>query len=290
MKRMRLLAVMVVIVIAMGVTAYGDLVLPYYGKVYAPEKAFWVSNTYSGSGMTFGGFFYTAGIEGRGVLGQSNGSLGTGVRGYASDDSLDAKNYGGYFTADGGLGVGVRGRASSSGNVLNYGGMFYAEGLYGIGVYARGGPQGSAAEFAGDVVITGDGHGIVFPDGTVQTTAATCDDCDDDDSGCSAPAYDSGWVVMSLPGQRVELLHEVGGNLDDYVVDLELKRNNIAGDVYLTNAGYGSAVYYDMLTTDSMVVKGPDLVGIDYSAWIRVRIWLCGSESSEKPDDGGKPL
>lgn len=287
MKRMRLLAVMVVVVIAMGVTAYGDLVLPYYGQVSTPGKALWVSNAYSGSGTTYGGLFYTAGIEGRGVLGQSNGSLGTGVRGYASNESLDAKNYGGYFTADGGLGVGVRGRASNSGDVLNYGGMFYAEGLYGVGVYAQGGLQGSAAEFAGDVVISGDGHGIVFPDGTVQTTADTGDD---DGSGCSAPAYDSGWVVISLPGQRVELLHGVGGNLDDYVVDLELKRNNIAGDVYLTNAGYGSDFYYDMLTTESMVVKGPDLVGFDYSAWIRVRIWLCGSGSSEKPGGGGKPL
>jgi hypothetical protein len=181
----------------------------------------------------------------------------------------------------------VYGWAENTGDVLNYGGMFLAEGRYGVGIQAQGGPEGSAAEFAGDVVITGDGHGIVFPDGTVQTTADTGGD---DGSGCSAPAYDSGWVFISLPGQRVELLHGVGENLDDYVVDLELKRNNIAGDVYLTNAGYGSDFYYDMLTTESMVVKGPDLVGIDYSAWIRVRIWLCGSGSSEKPDDGGKPL
>ena len=69
MKRMRLLAVMVVLVIAMGATAYGDLVLPYYGKVYEPGKALWVSNTYTGSEKSYGGFFYSAGAEGRGVFG-----------------------------------------------------------------------------------------------------------------------------------------------------------------------------------------------------------------------------
>ncbi len=117
--------------------------LPYEGSVSEPGEAFQINNTYSGMGRSYGGLFYARGQESRGVLGQSAGSDGRGVQGYASNE----------------------------GNVQNYGGYFTAAGNRGIGVRAKGGPNGYAGRFEGDVQITGADNGIVFPDGTKQTTA-----------------------------------------------------------------------------------------------------------------------
>jgi len=142
----RKLAVMVLVLVALGCIvspAAGDLMLPYYGQVLEEGSALWISNAYAGTGLSYGARFYTAGVEGRGILGQSAGSDGRGVQGYASNQE-DVKNYGGYFTASGRQGVGIR---------------------------AKGGPNGCAGEFEGDVKIAGSGSGIVFPDGTRQTSA-----------------------------------------------------------------------------------------------------------------------
>ena len=52
----------------------GSLTLPYHGTTSTDGKAFWVSNTYEGSGTSYAGFFYASGENGRGVFGQSMGS------------------------------------------------------------------------------------------------------------------------------------------------------------------------------------------------------------------------
>jgi hypothetical protein len=89
-----------------------------------------------------------------------------------------------------------------------------------------------------------------------------------------APAYDSGWVEMTAPRQNKVLTHGLGGSLDAYKIDLTLRRNNIAGTEYLTNEGIGQDFYYTDLTTQSVRVVGPQALGADYQAWLRVRIWL----------------
>ncbi|MCJ7777111.1 MAG: tail fiber domain-containing protein [Sedimentisphaerales bacterium] len=196
-----MLAIMVLVIAFMVCPAYGDLVLPYYGSTSTDGKAIWVSNTYSGLGATYGGFFYSAGQEGRGVFGQSDGTDGFGVKGWAANDG-DVINYGGHFCSTGMRGVGVYGWAENTGDVENYGGMFLAEGLRGIGIHAKGGPNGLAAEFVGDICITDAGNGIIFSDGTKQTTAAitstTGGGLPSGTSGQTLRHNGSTWVANSL--------------------------------------------------------------------------------------------
>lgn len=261
--------------------AQGDLTLPYYGLVSEAGYAFKVSNSYPGMGLSYGGFFYAGGVEGRGVFGQSAGAEGMGVKGWGANDG-NVQNYGGHFCSAGRRGIGVYGWAENLGaDARNYGGYFQADGGQGIGLYAVGGPQGSAGVFQGDVVITGWGNGIVFPDGTRQTSAAGLDIVNGG-CCCPTPAYDSGWVDLTFD-KSAKLTHGVGGNLDDYVVDLELKRDNIIGEQSLTNREIGTDFYYDRLTTSTVTIYGPEMAGMDFGAWVRIRIWLCPS----KPSGGG---
>ncbi len=315
MKAKEKLLVLVVLLCWMAGAASADLTLPYNESVSvsptsaAQGRAFRVVNTYEGYDKSYagyfqthgaegrgicarslstapdvtsyGGYFYTTGPQGRGVFGWSTGGIeGIGVKGWASHEG-DVQNFGGHFCATGLQGIGVYGWAESPAtNAVNYGGFFQADGGQGVGLYAIGGPKGYAGIFEGDIMITGDDKGIVFPDGSRQTTAANS-------AGSGSPAYDSGWIRLTLPGQNVYLTHDVGGNLDDYVVDLELKRENISG-TYLTNKGFGTEFYYDMLSTAKVTVVGPEDIGIKSSAWVRIRIWLSGS--SEDTNDDSIPI
>jgi hypothetical protein len=313
MNAIRMTAIMASALGLMASAASANLTLPYEGSVSEAGEAFRVNNTYAGTGRSYGGwfesaapegrglyaratstvpdansyggFFYAAGPQGRGVFGQSAGTQeGIGVKGWASN-SGDVQNFGGHFCAAGLRGIGVYGWAENRGNGQNYGGYFLAEGNRGIGVFAMGGPNGYAGQFEGDLKIAGAGHGIVFPDGSRQTTAAGSTSTSPTPGGtvacgCPAPAYDSGWVAMTTGGQSKVLTHNLGGSLDDYTVDLQLKRNNIVGTINVTNRGIGQDFYYTNLTTQSLTVFGPQQVGIDYQAWVRVRIWLCTSKPS----------
>ncbi|MHC4175533.1 MAG: hypothetical protein ACYTBX_09255 [Planctomycetota bacterium] len=151
-KTTKMLAILVLLLGLMVSAANATLTLPYHGTTSTEGKAFWVSNTYEGAGMSYGGFFYAAGEEARGVFGQSMGSSGIGVKGWAANAG-DVENYGGHFTSTGGLGIGVYGWAENTGDVQNYGGFFLADGNRGIGLFAMGGPNGLAGEFVGDILL-----------------------------------------------------------------------------------------------------------------------------------------
>jgi len=277
--------VMVLAMGLMGSHANGQLTLPYYGVTSTPEKAFWISNSFSGAGSSYGGFFYSAGEEGRGVFGQSDGINGFGVKGWAKN-SGDANNYGGHFCATGMKGIGVYGWADNTGDVENYGGYFLADGDKGIGMYAKGGPRGLAGQFDGDILITGTGHGIVFPDGTKQTTAVS----DGMSKGVRCfpkPAYDSGWTAMPYGSlqQTVQkqLPHNLGGNVDDYVVDMQIRYDNIAGWRPPENTGLGTKFFYSGLTASSVTLSGPASLGIDAFTFVRIRIWVYDCTDSTEP-------
>jgi len=99
-----------------------------------------------------------SGSTGYGVYGQSNGGIGL---------------YGG---ASGGTGMGVRGYATSAGGVGIYGDAIngayagiFMNGNVGIGTDS----PGEKLEVSGNVKVIGTGNGIVFPDGTKQTTATS---------------------------------------------------------------------------------------------------------------------
>jgi len=89
------------------------------------------------------------------------------------------------------------------------------------------------------------------------------------------PAYDSGWVSVSA-GHTVELTHNLGGDVDNYVVDLSFKHPTegvhqfgYGGDV-TSGAFYGS--FWRNLTTSSITVERATN-DLDCPQ-VRVRIWL----------------
>jgi len=100
---------------------------------------------------------------------------------------------------------------------------------------------------------------------------------------CSAPKYDSGWFNLSA-GTSQTLTHGLGGNSDDYVVDLQFK-DSLFG---LNNRYYGGRMCYDgspytkyrgaywyALNTSQITVyrSGDDAM----AGQVRIRIWLAPS-------------
>lgn len=93
------------------------------------------------------------------------------------------------------------------------------------------------------------------------------------------PAYDSGWVALSAPGLKT-LTHNIGGNVDNYVVDMSMKD---AEDTGITIFGYGTdsrnmhdvielrgAYYCNLTSTRINIHRGHSDTTADY---VRIRIW-----------------
>lgn len=98
------------------------------------------------------------------------------------------------------------------------------------------------------------------------------------------PAYDSGWISTPFGSPNlfavIPLRHRLGGNTDDYVVDLQMQVSGIAGP-NLTNQGLGSTFSYRYLTTSDIQVMAP-FSAVDLVTSVRVRIWVynCASDSN----------
>ena len=71
-------------------------------------------------------------------------------------------------------------------------------------------------EVNGNVRATGSGNGFIYPDGSKQITAAPST------RRLPVPAYDSGWTWIN-PGEDAILSHDVGGDVNNYVIDLQFK-------------------------------------------------------------------
>ena len=95
-----------------------------------------------------------------------------------------------------------------------------------------------------------------------------------DEATFPRPSYDSGWVNIS-PGELKTLNHNIGGNLDHYVVDLQFRNQT-----NLSNCGMGGnhqgsmqyGGYFQNVNSSSIqIYKYPqELATIQY----RVRIWV----------------
>lgn len=236
------------------------------------------TNTESYTGVNYGGYFFASGRNESlhrsiGVHGECNTQHGKGVNGKADGES----GIGVIGVAGGILGTGVMGIASNTGNYRCTGGNFSSDskkgigafggtyGSEGVGVYGYALHSSATAVYAeGDLVVTkayrgnlGPNKGAPFP----------------------RPAYDSGWLSIAQGATKV-LNHAIGGNPDDYVVDLQFKKSD--GEVHqhlyggiqfvsgLTSLTYGAS--WGRLTANEIRVyrKTNDEI-VDF---IRVRIWV----------------
>jgi hypothetical protein len=93
------------------------------------------------------------------------------------------------------------------------------------------------------------------------------------------PAYDSDWVSIAQ-GDCETLTHGLGGNTDNYVVDLQFKDTDIAingvhqryygGDELSTGSERGA--YWRLL--DNATINVCRQSSDSYAGQIRVRIWV----------------
>lgn len=99
----------------------------------------------------------------------------------------------------------------------------------------------------------------------------------------STPGYDSGWVVIAVDSTST-LAHNLGGNVDDYVVDMQYRSTGSGvNQRYYGGADFGDTisigspndrvgVYWRSLTTTNITVfrRAEDT----YASEVRIRIWL----------------
>jgi hypothetical protein len=224
------------------------------------------------------------GKQGYGVVGSSGGEIGGGVWGDAGGES----GRGVSGNASGEKGRGVEGIATNSGVRTNYGGWFEANaeqghgthsiawGVEGIGVYAKGKYAGvysdGDVEVDGDIEVTGD----LLVGGAYRGSIGP-----NKGAPFPRPAYDSGWQSIKQ-GETITLTHNIGGNPDSYVVDLQFM--SLGGNVH--HEGYGGKVeggqvypitlwmgaWWQRLTEESIQVQR--YKDDDVCPGVRVRIWV----------------
>ena len=138
----------------------------------------------------------------------------------------------------------------------------HSTGNVGIGT----GSPGAKLEVDGDLKVTG------AYKGNISSSSGS------DGAPFPRPAYDSGWVAVAKDSE-VTLTHNIGGNVDNYVVDLQLKSdslfplgiNNFAHGLFINSSGAMGAAYLDLTTTSIKVHRAPD---DGYAAKVRIRIWV----------------
>ena len=254
---------------ATGITGRG-----VYGQATSTGGSMFTNN--------YGGYFTAAGNYGRGVYGKgsgehgvgakgdSAGKYGTGVWGWASYDG-DTTNYGGYFSAAGQTGQGVFGTAL---------------GASGVGVYGKHWSSGNNGQLGGsdfgvksegDLLVT-EGDLLVTEGDLVVTGAYKGDIGPNNGAPFPRPAYDSGWVSFNQRDQKT-LTHNIGGNVDNYVVDMQFKDTDGGGwgvntmgiGLYEYGGDYKGAAWENLSTSSILVYRASD---DPFADQIRIRIWV----------------
>jgi len=129
-----------------------------------------------------------------------------------------------------------------------------------------GGPVIAGYGLGGDSKFEVSNNGDITYDGSLQ-------------GAFPRPAYDSGWVSINKD-EHLYLYHWLGGNVDDYVVDLIFYDGgdhgiNIHGLGAFRRFGEekGSGAFWRILDTDKIVVKRKKQD--TFADKVRVRIWVC---------------
>ncbi len=91
-----------------------------------------------------------------------------------------------------------------------------------------------------------------------------------------APHYDSGWVSIA-PAETKIFTHNLGGNTDNYIVDVQFKSSGghgvnhwFYGIDYDNNGEIWGAAWHNLTATSISVYRGGDDTNV---AQVRVRIW-----------------
>ncbi len=289
-----------------GAGVYGEAasldgaVYGVHGKVNSPLGA----GVY-GEGATVGVHGKISSSGGVGLYGESTSATGitTGVYGVSASSS--GFGLSGLASAASGAAYGVYGKSASA---------------EGAGVYAMGLDSGADVILAGNTASTAGDDGVLQSDPAFASSDlifVTNDgirieldkDGDGEDadievrnkdntlifnvdesgtvtmggSGIAAfprPAYDSGWVAVAQ-GACETLAHNLGGNADNYVVDLEFKKGT---NIHNTHYGYDSSydpisalsylsggVWHNLDNTSIQLCRGATDTNLDS---MRVRIWM----------------
>jgi hypothetical protein len=200
------------------------------------------------TGAAYGGFFRSDSDSGYGVIGYASAATGGNVGVFGKTDSTNANAYGVYgralatsgqgravygrtestegtgvhgeAVAATGTNFGVRGTVTSPDGYAGYftGGRNYFQGYVGIGE-----PDPQAALHVGG---TPDVDGIMFPDGTLQTTAA---------SGAGGLWTPDGSDIYYDAGR-------VGIGTDNPVYPLDVRSSGSSTTLYAYNSGSGAAI------------------------------------------------
>ena len=168
-----------------------------------------------------------------------------------------------YGEATGNTGRGVYGYAGNDGDSIHYGGFFEAAGTNGVGVYGQG---SVGVKSDGDLVVSGANsayRGNIGPNNGAPFPR---------------PAYDSGWVPISQ-NEALTLTHNIGGNVDNYVVDMMFANNSgihIFGFgtklTYFDDDWQYIGAYWTGLTANTIgVYRAENDIGVDR---VRIRIWV----------------
>lgn len=253
-----------------------------HGEASAPEKS-GVFGSHLGSGY--------------GVFGRSDSGPGVGAwsaKGDGVHGEAIAAEKSGVYGAHSGNGYGVFGRSNtgigtsgwSTSGVGMRGETAPATGIGVVGVNSKTGNYaelGTGSEGVHAVAFNAGGAGVfaqsaagpaVHADGDLYVTGAFRGNIGEGGAPFPRPAYDSGWHAIAKGGD-LTFNHNLGGNRDDYVVDLQFKDNS--GKVH--NYLYGGmtwepnlGAWWTDLTNTHIVVER-----MNQDEWVlqvRVRIWV----------------
>jgi hypothetical protein len=175
-------------------------------------------------------------------------------------------------------GDGVEGKTSASGKSGVWGHSTAGAGVTGMSDATDGvvGRTNSTEAGAAGVHASNTGGSIaIYSDGDIYATGAFRGNLG---SGGGAPfpreAWDSGWVKVEQDEVQT-LRHNLGGNVDNYVVDMEVKSPDGTVDmpVFHTNSfgKYEGARWYDLTTTTIKVRRASSDM---FAPYVRIRIWV----------------
>ncbi|NLH16895.1 MAG: LamG domain-containing protein [Phycisphaerae bacterium] len=215
--------------------------------------------------------------SGYGVAGRTNAETGSGVHG----SSTIGKGISGETTSSNEWVSAIYGQNKGSGDGV-YGKSQARYGVYGItqsqnpnhaGVYGTNHGNGPAIVADGDLEVKGD---LRVSGGMRGVNLGP-----NNGSPFPRPAYDSGWIVVPV-GDNLTLTHNIGGDVEHYVVDMQMKQETGPFFHGIHNAGIGVDNYVDMyqrgalwknLTSNTIELYRP-AENTYLTQHIRIRIWV----------------